>query len=71
MGLPGLFGHHNEKGRIVADSGMRCVFRVLRALAAVAPGSGLGRTTFPDRRLELVCDDGPDYVLVRAEPEVG
>ena len=71
LGLPGIFEYPDEEGGIAADSGLRCVFRLLHTLAPAAPGTGLGRTNIPDRRLELVCDDGPCYVLVRAEPEVG
>ena len=64
MGFSCLFEHYNEKGSPVADLGMRGVFRLLCSLAPVFREPGLGWKDIPDRRLELACDDGPDYVLV-------
>lgn len=71
MGLPGLFEYRNAKGCIVAVAGLRCVFHLLHALAPVEPGSRLGGTIIPDRRLELVHDDGACYVVVLVEFKMG
>jgi hypothetical protein len=64
MGLPGIFEHLNQKGCLVADLCLRVVFYLLHTLASIVPGPGLGSTNLPDRRLELVCDDGSRYLLV-------
>ena len=70
MDLPGLFEYRNKKECIVVDSGLRCVFHLLHTLALVDPGPSMGSTNIPDRRLDLVCDDGTDYVLVLVEFKV-
>jgi hypothetical protein len=48
MGLPGIFEYRIEKGRIVADNGLCCVFHLLHSLARVVPGPGLDRTYISD-----------------------
>lgn len=70
MGLLGIFEYRIEKGGIVADNRLCCVFHLLHSLARVVPGPGLDRTNISDRRLELVCDDGSCYVLVLVEFQV-
>lgn len=64
MGLLGICEYRNEKGSIVANSRLRCVFHLLHSLAPIFPRQGLGRANISDRRLELVCDDGSYYLLV-------
>ena len=71
MGLPGLFEYRNEKGGIVADFRMHCLFHLLHPLESIVPRPRLGRTNISDRRLELGCDDGSYYVLVLVEFKVG
>lgn len=70
MGLLRIFEYRNEKGCIVADIGLYCIYHILHTLASIAPRPGLGRTNISDRRLELVCDDGTYYVLVLVEFKV-
>jgi hypothetical protein len=71
MGFPGIFEYRNEKGGIVADFYLRCIFHLLHALEFIIPRPRLGRTNISDRRLELGCDDGSCYVLVLVEFKVG
>ena len=70
MGLPGIFGYRDQKGCIVADSGLCCVFHILHTLAPVASRAALDCTNIPGRRLELVCDDDARNVLVLGEFKV-
>ena len=70
MGLLCIFDYRNEKGCIVADFGLRCIFHLLHTMAYIAPRPRLGRTNISDRRLELVCDDGTYYILVLVEFKV-
>ena len=71
MGLPGLFEYRNAKGCNFSDSGLRFVFHLLPTLALIDPGPSMDNTIISDQRLELVCDDGTDYVLVLVEFKVG
>jgi hypothetical protein len=64
MGLFCIFEYRNEKGGFVADFGLRGIFYLLHSLGPVFRKPGLGCKDIPDRRLELVRDDGPCYVLV-------
>jgi hypothetical protein len=71
MGLPGIFEYHNEKGGIVAYFCQRCIFHLLHTLAPNFRKPRLDCENIPNRRLELVCDDGSSYVLVLVEFKLG
>ena len=64
MGLSCIFQYRNEKGGFVADIGLRCIFHLLHSLVAVFRKPRLGCENILNQGLELVCDDGPYYVLV-------
>jgi len=70
MGFSCLFEHYNKKGGVEADLGLRGIYRLLYSLGYVFHWPGLGWKDIPDRRLELACDDGSDYVLVLDKSKV-
>ena len=71
MGLPGLFKYYDKKRGLVADYGLRCVFHLLHTLVSIFRKSRLGCENIPNRRLELVRNDGSYYVLVLVELKMG
>ena len=44
MGFSSIFEYRNEKGGIVADFRMRCLFHLLHALESIVSRPRLGRT---------------------------
>ena len=58
------FEYRNTKGGFVAGLGLRSIFHLLLPLAAVFCKPRLGCKNVPNRRLELVCDDGSYHNLV-------
>ena len=64
MGLSCVFQYRNEKGGFAADFGVRCIFHLLHSVVPIFRKPELGCENILNRRLELVCDDDPHYVLV-------
>ena len=70
MRLLGVFEYCNEKGSVVTDYFLCSIFILLRSLAPSFPKSIMDCEDVSDRKVELVCNDAPYYVLVLAKLEM-